>query len=101
MADGSKAITRGKLEALKPCDDAIVNVDVTVDTERGMCYPHVQRNLKNKLAGIEKNFSNEILDDIAAIQLAEKRSEFDQANMMFYFKWLSLGHEKIDEFIGY
>ena len=66
-----------------------------------MCYPHVQRNLKNKLAGIEKNFSNEILDDIAAIQLAEKRSEFDQANMMFYFKWLSLGHEKIDEFIGY
>ena len=102
MADGSKAITRGKLEALKPCDDAIVNVDGTeVDTERGMCYPHVQRNLKNKLAGIEKNFSNEILDDIAAIQLAEKRSEFDQANMMFYFKWLSLGHEKIDEFIGY
>jgi hypothetical protein len=70
MADGSKAI---KLEALKPCDDAIVNVDGTeVDTERGMCYPHVQRNLKNKLAGIEKNFSNEILDDIAAIQLAEK-----------------------------
>ena len=57
--------------------------------------------LKNKLAGIEKKFSNEILDDIAAIQLAEKMSEFDRANMMFYFKWLSLGHEKIDEFIGY
>ena len=75
---------------------AIVNVDGTaVDTEIGMCYPHVQRNLKNKLAGIEKNFSNEILDDIEAIQLAEKRSEFDQANMMFYFKWLSLDHDKL------
>ena len=100
MADGAKAITKGKLDALKPA--TFVNVDGTeVDPERGMCYPHVQRNVKNKLAGIEKNFVNEILDDIAAIQLSQNREEFDQANMMFYFKWLSLDVEKINEFIGY
>ena len=59
MADGAKAITKGKLDALKPA--AFVNVDGSeVDPERGMCYPHVQRNVKNKLAGFEKNFTNEI-----------------------------------------
>ena len=100
MADGATAITKGKLDALKPA--AFVNVDGSeVDPERGMCYPHVQRNVKNKLAGIEKNFSNEILDDIAAIQLSQNGEEFDQANTMFYFKWLSLDVEKINEFIGY
>ena len=41
------------------------------------------------------------MDDIAAIQLSQNREEFDQANMMFYFKWLSLDVEKINEFIGY
>ena len=102
MADGEKAKTQGNFEAQKAADYAVAIVDGTnVDTERGMCYPHVQRNVKSKLSGIEKNFSNEILDDLAAIQLSENRFEFDQANMMFYFKWLSLDHEKVNEFIGY
>ena len=66
-----------------------------------MCYPHVHRNVKAKLNGIDKNFVNEILDDIRSIQLSENRDEFDEANKMFYFKWLSLDIEKINDFIGY
>ena len=103
MADGAKAITNGKLNAQRPNENEIIHLDgdVEVDPERGMCYPHVHRNLKAKLNGIEKNYVQEILDDVATVQLAQSRKEFDLANKMLFFKWLSLDHQKINEFIGY
>ena len=48
-----------------------------------------------------KNLLNEILRDVSTIQLSRNKNEFDHANMMFYFKWLSLDHEKVNSFIGY
>ena len=44
---------------------------------------------------------NATLEDIKAIQLSENRREFQEANTMFYVKWLSISVEKIDQFIGY
>ena len=65
-----------------------------------MCYPHVQRACQGKLKGIPE-YEKEILEDIKAIQLSENRREFQEANTMFYVKWLSISVEKIDHFIGY
>ena len=42
-----------------------------------------------------------ILEDIKAIHLSETRDEFQEANTMLYVKWLSLGIDKVDQFIGY
>ena len=44
---------------------------------------------------------NATLEDIKAIQLSENRREFQEANTMFYVKWLSISVEKIYQFIGY
>ena len=75
MADGARAISRGKWNATKPTDETIINVDgLNIDIERGMCYPHVQRNIKKKLAGLEKNLLNEILSDVSTIQLSRNRN---------------------------
>ena len=100
MADGASAITKAKMEVWKPDVVKILENGTEIDKQRGMCYPHVQRNVQKKLKTIAE-FEKEILDDIKHIQLSETREEFDEANLMFYVKWLSLGDEKVDTFIGY
>ena len=47
MADGAAAITKSKMEVRKPKDDAVkvLGDGSEVDKQRGMCYPHVQRNI--------------------------------------------------------
>ena len=101
MADGAAAITKSKMEVWKPKDDAVKVLDdgSEVDKQRGMCYPHIQRNIQKKLKAIAE-FEKEILNDIMNIQHSETREEFDEANLMFYVKWLSIGDEKVDNFIG-
>ena len=102
MADGATALTNAKKEIWKPRDDCIKVLEdgVEVDLQRGMCYPHVQRNLQKKLKALP-DYEKELLDDIKHIQLAANRKEFDEVNLMFYVKWLSVANDKIDEFIGY
>ena len=52
MADGSKAITKGKRDAWESTEN--INIDgVEIDTERGMCWPHVLREVKGKLKGVK------------------------------------------------
>ena len=43
----------------------------------------------------------EIVNDISSIQLLQTRFEFDEANTMFYMKWLSLDIKSIEDFIEY
>ena len=54
MADGATALTNAKKEIWKPRDDCIKVLEdgVEVDLQRGMCYPHVQRNLQKKLKAL-------------------------------------------------
>ena len=101
MADGATGITKAKMEVWEPKDDAVKVLDdgSEVDKQRGMCYPHIQRNIQKKLKAIAE-FEKEILNDIMNIQHSETREEFDEANLMFYVKWLSIGDEKVDNFIG-
>ena len=70
-------------------------------TERGMCWPHVLREVKGKFKGVEKNLADEIVNDISSIQLSQTRFEFDEANMMFYMKWFSLSIKSMEDFIEY
>ena len=102
MADGASSITKAKENVWKAFEENIKILDdgSKIDQERGMCYPHVQRNCQAKLKTIPE-YEKEILEDIRAIQLSENREEFQESNTMFYVKWLSLGIEKIDQFIGY
>ena len=102
MADGAASITKAKQNVWTADKDNIKVLDdgSEVDLERGMCYPHVHRAHQAKLKTIPL-YGKEILDDIKAIQLSETREEFQEVNTMFYVKWLSLGIEQIDQFIGY
>ena len=43
----------------------------------------------------------EIVNDMSSIQLLQTRFEFDEANTMFYMKWLSLDIKSIEDFIEY
>ena len=65
MADGAVAITKSKMEVWKPKDDAVKVLDdgSEVDKQRGMCYPHIQRNIQKKLKAIAE-FEKETLNDI-------------------------------------
>ena len=96
------SITKAKQKVWTATQDNIKILDdgSEVDLERGMCYPHVQRNCQAKLKTIPE-YEKEILEDIKAIQLSETRDEFQEANTMLYVKWLSLGIDKVDQFIGY
>ena len=77
MADGAVSITKAKQKVWTATQDNIKILDdgSEVDLERGMCYPHVQRNCQAKLKTIPE-YEKEILEDIKAIQLSETRDEF-------------------------
>ena len=69
MADGASAITKAKMEVWKPDVIKILENGTEIDKQRGMCYPHVQRNVQKKLKTIAE-FEKEILDDIKHIQIS-------------------------------
>ena len=67
-----------------------------------MCYFHVDKDCAKRYDKFRnKALAAEIKHDISIIQLATSRDIFDDANEMFYVKWLSLGDEQIDTFIEY
>ena len=67
-----------------------------------MCYFHVDKNCAVHYSKFsDKNLAAELKYDLSVIQLSQTRAEFDEANNMFYVKWLSLGDEKINKFIDY
>ena len=67
-----------------------------------MCYFHVDKDCKKLYDKFtNKSHSEEIKHDISVIQLSKTREEFDEANSMFYVKWLSLDDDKINKFIDY
>ena len=60
---------------------------------RDLFVIHVYKEIsKKKLISIAE-FEKEILN-IQHIQLSETRDQFDEANLLFYVKWLSLCYEK-------
>ena len=73
MADGAASITKVKENVWKAFEEntRILEDGSKIDQERGMCYPHVQRNCQAKLKTVPE-YEKEILEDIRAVQLSEK-----------------------------
>ena len=104
MADGAAAITKAWEMATKdnPEFQTFTTERAEVPLSRLMCYFHVDKDCSKIYEKFtNKNHSAEIKDDISIIQLSQSREEFDEANLMFYVKWLSVEDEIIEKFIEY
>ena len=67
-----------------------------------MCWPQVQRDCENHAKTIRpKEVSEEIMSDIAIIQLSQNREEFDEANLLLYSKWFEDQNESVHSFLEY
>ena len=93
VADGADAITNGFMKAFN-----YMSID---DFIRIMCWPHVDRAYKPKLASIkDKEIENAIEDDIFNIQICPSAQIFKLAIKLFEKKWREESDE-IDIFIDY
>ena len=61
MADGAKAITRAQEDVFSECEECSRG-------SRLMCWPHVHRNLKNKIKSVNNNKGSKLLKDIEFLQ---------------------------------
>ena len=90
VADGAEAITNGFITVFLVC---LIRV---------MCWAHVLRAVDKRLNVTSlKEFKNEILVDIYALQLSFSTIYFNYASDLFLRKWRLHNLDAINEFLDY
>ena len=96
MADGAKAITSAQHAVFSQCDQCSQG-------QRLMCYPHVHRNIRNKIGSVG-SVSKKLLEDIGSLQWSSTSLEtFKQVFQLLREKYEAseAGGGKISEFFKY